>query len=156
LSDSTEAIHYHAGYCSDVAYNLGRYAALVKGIDTQVDGIAKQAKLTSGTISQLEKVFQEFADQKGKMPRKRNLPKVEVLFGLIQKCSNLLGDIDDLIYRQVDDVVIPQNERPNKELNPEELGPLREAIRSAVNDIQLYTSNLDIQITLFFGILHDQ
>lgn len=160
LSDSTEAIHYHASYVSDVSHDMKRYAAVVKEVDIQISGIASQAQLTSATISHLENVFKDFASRKGKLPLKRPLPKIEALYGIIQKTASLLESINELIYQEVDAVVIPPteaNKYPEKrELSTAQLTYLKREIRIAQADIQLYTSNLDIQVTIFFGELSDQ
>ena len=154
------AIHYHAAYIADVAHDMKRYAALVKTVDIHVYGIARQAESTSSIISHLENTFKKFRDQKGKMPRKRPLPKVDVLYGLIRKCAKILEDINDLIYRQVDAAVIPQAEgeaRPEKrELSVDKLKLLKDEIGIAQTDIQLYTANLELQVTIFFGQLSNQ
>jgi len=139
---------------------MKRYAAVVKEVDIQVYGIARQAELTSATISHLENVFKDFAERKGKLPRKRPLPKIEALYSIIQKTASLLEAINELIYHEVDAVVIPQtevNENPEKrELSADQLTSLKREIKIAQINIQLYTSNIDIQVTLFFGELRDQ
>lgn len=132
----------------------------MKGIDTQVYGVARQAELTSSTISRIEESFRKFRDEKGKLPRKRPLPKVEVLYGLTKACAKLLEDIRDLIYIQVDETVITNaegGERPEKmELSADKLELLKTQMEIAQTDIQLYTANLEVQITIFYGELSDQ
>jgi hypothetical protein len=136
------------------------YAAVVKEIDVQVSGVAKQAELTSATITHLENVFKEFEERKGKLPRKQPLPKIEALYGIIQDTAILLEGITSLIYREVDKAVATGTEadgNPQKrQLEHDKLGILKLKIKNAQAHIQLYTSNIDIQVTLFFGELRDQ
>ena len=119
-----------------------------------------QAEVTFATISHLGNVFNEFVKRKGKLPRKKPLPKVEAVYGIIQKTTSLLEYIDELIYQEVDAVVIPQTQAgensEKRELSAEQLSFLKREIKTAQGSIQVYTWNIDLQVTIFFGELRDQ
>jgi len=145
-------------YSSSVAEAMLRYAAIVKKIDVQIEGIADQIRVTSSTISDIRKVFKEFAKQGGRL-RRKPLPKVKDLYDDIRSCTVVFDCINHEIYAAVKDLPSPsigKEKRVKEGLAPDKLAELEARIGNADRRIQLYQWKFGIKLSTFAMRLNNQ